>query len=515
MTPITLVNIRNLTITYVNSTVFNNFSFSVMAGEIVVIVGANGCGKSTILKLLIEKFKNNKNYLEDNQIKQQGIIELKKDIELSYLPQNLRNDWTIDKTESDDYSKISKVSKLNLKYNFDGCNNSIDKLSDGQLQKYAIIDTLTSQADLFLLDEPTNYLDIDGLTALEDNLLQLKNDNRGIVIVTHDRTLTDNIADRTIYISQNGIYECHGGYQTAWSLKTSDLDSRKNRAKEIKRRIKNLQEDVRRRKGWSNLKEKQKIGAGGAKAFIARKAKKMAKRAMSVNKKVEKEIEELKQDKILKKRDINLSFPDYEIKHRNVFTVKNLFFSYSITDDQSNSLLNNITIEASTNDKICLLGCNGAGKSTLFKLIMEELEPHEGSVYRHPHLNMQYINQGLIGYFKKERLLDNFDGLAEESKVRQYLGAALLRREKVTDLIKNFSHGELMRAAIVKCILEKTEFLLLDEPTSQLDIESIEVLENLLVNYQGGFLIISHDRTFVSNVAEKLYVLENNIIKQI
>ena len=515
MMPKTLINIRNLSVAYINRTILNKFSFSVIAGEIVVIVGANGCGKSTILKLLFENYRNNKNYLEDNQIQLQGNLELKNDIELSYLPQNLRLDWVENDKNSEDYSKISKVLKLNQKYKFDECFNSTDELSDGQLQKYAIIDILTSEADLFLLDEPTNYLDIDGLTALEDNLLQLKRENRAIVIVTHDRTLTDNVADRTIYISQNGIYECHGGYQTAWSLKTSDLESRKNHAKELKRRINTLQQDVRRRKGWSNLKEKQKIGAKRAKAFIAHKAKKMAKRAQAINKRVEKKIEELKQDKILKKRDINLSFPDYEIKHRNVFAVKNLSFSYSNEKDQSKYLLNGILLEADTTDKICLLGCNGSGKSTLFKLIMGELKPYSGSVYLHPNLNVQYINQGLIGYFKQNRLLDNFIGIDEEAKVRQYLGAALIRREKVTDFIENFSHGELMRAAIVKCILEKTEFLLLDEPTSYLDIESIEILESLLINYQGGFLIISHDRTFVSNVADKLYLLENNKIKQI
>jgi len=193
MMPKTLVNIKNLSVTYTNRTVLNKFSFSVIAGEIVVIVGANGCGKSTILKLLFEKYRNNKNYLEDNQIQLQGAIELKNDAEISYLPQNLRFDWVENDKNSEDYSKISKVSKLNQKYKFDECFNS-----------------------------------------------------------------------------------------------TSDLESRKNHAKELKRLINTLQQDVRRRKGWSNLKEKQKIGAGGAKAFIAHKAKKMAKRAQAINKRVEK-----------------------------------------------------------------------------------------------------------------------------------------------------------------------------------------------------------------------------------
>lgn len=97
--------------------------------------------------------------------------------------------------------------------------------------------------------------------------------------------------------------------------------------------------------------------------------------------------------------------------------------------------------------------------------------------------------------------------------VRQYLGAALIRKDKVTEPIDQFSHGELMRSAIVKCILSKAEFLFLDEPTTHLDIESIEVLEHLLQNFNGGFLLISHDRSFVSNVADKLYMLEDGRLR--
>lgn len=142
MIPKTFINIRNLSVTYINNTVLTNFSFSVMAGEIVVIVGANGCGKSTILKLLVENYNKNNNFLDDNQIHLNGTLELKNDIELVYLPQNLRFDWDASENNSDDYQKISETSRLNQKFNFDGVPNSINELSDGQLQKYAIIDIL-------------------------------------------------------------------------------------------------------------------------------------------------------------------------------------------------------------------------------------------------------------------------------------------------------------------------------------------------------------------------------------
>lgn len=506
----TLLNIKDLSLSFINQTVLSDLSLSIIAGEIVAIVGANGCGKSTILNVINNIYNDNSTIFEEKQLKINGIIELKKNIGLVYLPQNLRLDWKAENKNDDDYHRLSKISRLNEKFKLDKAGDNINELSDGQLQKHAIIETLSSPADLFLLDEPSNYLDIDGMTALEDSLLEIKEESRSVILVTHDRSLTDNVADRTYYITHNGIFKCHGGYQQAWSLKSNVLEARTHRTEQLKNRIKNLQLDVRRRKGWSALKEKQKKGAGAGKPFIAKKSKKMAQRAAAVNKRIEAEIEKMKKEKVFEVKEINLSFPEYEVKHRDVFSIENLSFSYSDTD-----LLKEISLKAETSDKICLMGRNGSGKSTLLKLINKELEPKSGSVHLHPNMNLQYISQGLNNFFKHEKLLDNFIGLDDESKIRQYLGAVHLRRDKVTEKIGQFSYGELMRAAIVKCILEKAEFLILDEPTSHLDIESIEVLESLLNNFQGGYFIISHDRTFVSNVAEKLYLLDDNRIKLI
>jgi ATPase subunit of ABC transporter with duplicated ATPase domains len=141
---------------------------------------------------------------------------------------------------------------------------------------------------------------------------------------------------------------------------------------------------------------------------------------------------------------------------------------------------------------------------------MGKLTPQRGSCYRNEGVRIAHVPQGLTGFFRHDRLLDNFDDCdCDQTTIRKYLGAVQIRNEKACDRIGSFSYGELMRAAIVKCILMRAEFMFLDEPTSHLDIESIEVLEQLLQSFPGGFLLISHDRSFVANVAEKLYTLDD------
>ena len=132
------------------------------------------------------------------------------------------------------------------------------------------------------------------------------------------------------------------------------------------------------------------------------------------------------------------------------------------------------------------MGTNGTGKSTITKLITGELDLFEGKRYINKNVHYHYLPQGLNGFFRESTLLDNFTSLElHQTAVRQHLGGVLIQGDKVTEPIKNFSLGELMRAAIIKCILEKAEFLLLDEPTSHLDIESVEILEQLLQNFPG------------------------------
>lgn len=502
----TILNIKDLSVTIITKRIVEGVSLSVGRGQIVALVGANGCGKSTILRVIRAYADNSMDELDRQNTKIGGSVTLSRNLAVAHMPQNPRQDWQPGDNVPPERRRI--VAALSESFGSDPEDKDPSKLSDGQLQKTVVIDTLTRDADLYLLDEPTNYLDLTGITALENQLEAMKRKGAAVLLVTHDRELTDNIADRTVCITPNGIYHCEGGFSNAWSLTTSDFENRRKQASDIKRRIKKLQEDVERHASWSAAKEKSKRGAGSAKPTIAKQAKKMAKRAQAVTSRVKREIEELNIRKPFVPKKLNLSFPQYDVRSCQAFSLREVSFNYG--GSERTNLLSDITINGDTSTKACLMGANGAGKSTLFGLITGRLQPIVGECYRHPTVNIVYLPQGLHGYFDRPTLLENFVGCGSETDIRQYLGAALLRRDKVTEPITNFSQGELMRAAIVKCILQKAEYLLMDEPTSHLDIESIEVLEALLGSFPGGFLIVSHDRRFVQNVADRLYLLERS-----
>jgi ATP-binding cassette subfamily F protein 3 len=212
---------------------------------------------------------------------------------------------------------------------------------------------------------------------------------------------------------------------------------------------------------------------------------------------------------------VNLSFPRCEIRNRRVFSLVKVGFSYgSQPANTRDYLLSAITLSAGTKDKLCLMGANGSGKSTILKLAQRLLKPTEGQVRLNRNVDTAYVPQGLVGFFPRRRLLDNFSETGQdETTIRRFLGGALIRKDKAGDRLDSFSYGELMRAAIVKCILIGAEFLFLDEPTSHLDIESVAVLERLLSNFAGGFLLVSHDRSLVANTADSLYLIESGRLR--
>jgi len=511
-----LVSFKNVSIGLPDRLLVRGLSFSVQSGRLLALVGANGCGKSTILNLVESRHTGRDDLSDDSDVRASGEINLAPGISLVHLPQLLQANRDL---VHRNYSLLPELSgravRLCDEFQVIEAAEPADRLSDGEIQKRAIIRTLLEDHDLYLLDEPTNYLDIAGITAFENHVAALKDRGKGIILVTHDRTLTDNLADSTLLISEHGIYRTVGGCSRARSVRSTDLASRHRLAKAIKRKIGELQDDCRRRAGWAAQKEKQKIGARGAKAHISRLSKKMAKRAKAIQRRAEREVERLTETRPFVPKKLHLQFPPYDVRNRRVFSLDGVSFRYDgpsgaeATRDESR-LLQDISLSATTRDKICLMGANGSGKSTIIRLIQRQLTPLAGRCYLNDGVTTEYVPQGLEGFFKAGTLLDNFAACnCNETAVRQHLGAALIRKDKAREPIDRFSYGELMRAAIVKCILSRAEFLYLDEPTSHLDIESIEVLEELLCGFAGGFLLISHDRSFVGNVADSLHMLRD------
>ncbi|UCG60787.1 MAG: ABC-F family ATP-binding cassette domain-containing protein [Candidatus Zixiibacteriota bacterium] len=507
-----LLNIKDLSVTMSGERLFEELSLSIEPGELVAVIGGNGCGKTTLLNLIIARATGRPYMVNDTTFAVDGSIMMPPGTIPAYLPQKITGAaLSADGARSGSRSVLARLSQ---DFGITGPDRSLDVLSGGELQKLGLVRVLASAAALYLLDEPTNYLDIGGITALEYHLSRLKESGKGILAVTHDRALANNLADRTILITGRGIYATVGGAEAVKALEAVSVESRRHKAKEISKKIEQLQQDARAKAGWSARSESRKMGGGMSKPYFAKLSKRMAKRAKVVERRIEKKTEELAQSKPFVPKKLDLCFPRYKVRNRNVFRFENVSFGYKGARDAGEMLLNEVVFAATTRDRICLMGDNGSGKTTIIKLIQRMLSPSSGRVHTNDKLKLAYIPQDLDDFFTGDTLLDNFgDCGMPESTVRQHLGSVMIRRDKVYNPVEKFSRGELMRAAVTKCVLLRAEFLLLDEPTSNLDVESIEVLERVLNEFDGGFLVISHDRAFAANVCDRLYVLRGGRLR--
>jgi len=507
-----LANIKKLTITIHDDLLFENCSFSIHRGVLQVLIGGNGCGKSTLLEYLYSQGSSKLLNLNDTVFDINGSISFPSGVSISYLPQVPRDVMDIiPMIKSEMNLNPGILQGMYTSFGIDYEPADSDAFYDGEFPKLAIIRTILSDVDIYIFDEPTNYLDITGIIALEEHLHRLKQNGKAILMVTHDRALADNLADQTILLTPHVVYSTVGGASQALSIRISDRESRRRQASDIGKKIAQLQKDARSKAGWSAKSESKKKGAGSSKPYFAKLSARMAKRAKAVMHRAEKEQEKLQKVKPFVPKELNLHFPEYQVRNREMFRLEKMSFGY---DQSKEILLSKIDLASSTTDRICLMGANGTGKTTIVKIIRNKFDPSNGIRYINRNVKTAYVPQGLTDFFRADSLLDNFNDTGfDQTTIRQYLGAAFLRKNKVENSIDTFSRGELMRAAIVKCILSRAEFLFLDEPTTHLDIESIEVLEHLLQEFQGGFLLISHDRAFVSNVSDKLYMLENGHVK--
>ena len=217
----------------------------------------------------------------------------------------------------------------------------------------------------------------------------------------------------------------------------------------------------------------------------------------------------LKEEKPFVEKPINLSFLEYPVPSRVVLRAQQLEKRF-----EERTVLSNVSIDCSTRDRIGIIGENGSGKTTLIRILVNDLPADAGDCYRNDAVRWVYLPQDIRQFFAYEVLMDNLTRYDHsEVFIRQALGAARIRNERVFSKVGELSRGELMRCALVAAILAKAEFLFLDEPTNHLDIESLEVLHSLIEQFSGGVLFISHDRYFIAQQAKTLYWLTGGSLR--
>lgn len=518
---------RGLNLFFGDRILFDNIEFTFREGGKYGLVGRNGTGKTTLLKVLIGEI-----------VPQSGEIDIPGHYTLGYLSQVLIVDETltvrenanlafesINKTEKqlatmngelanrDDYESegyhdlIQRIADMTERLSYLGVENreaeiekvlrglgftertmdkSTGKLSGGWKMRVQLAQMLLSGPSVLLLDEPTNHLDIDSIIWLEKFL---KNYPGIVILISHDRQFLDNII--------SDVYELHNGSIEYYPTNYSGYLIEKEERMRIRQAAYENQQKL--------IAEKQKT----IERFRAKATK--ASMAQSMEKSLEKmeKLDEVVEDTAR----VNLNFLPVRRSANEVSKIEGAGKAFG-----DNVVFSDVSMEILRGDRVAFVGQNGQGKSTLTKLIVGEWKPTEGNVRMGNNVDLGYFAQNQVEFLPgNETPLSYMESEASASmrpKVRSILGAFLFSGEEVEKKIKVLSGGERTRLALARMLLEPVNFLVLDEPTHHLDMQTKTILKQALEDFEGTLLVISHDRDLLAGLTDKTYEFRNGAVKE-
>lgn len=516
-----LYQICNGVVQFGAETILEDINFEIRDTEKIAIVGRNGCGKTTLLKLIAGEIDLTKRdsdedmyiakagkpeigYLkqmtfEDNTISlekevrkvfahmvemQKQLEELRKKMEENPDEKNVKNytDYQENFTFIGGYYYEKEYETVIRKFGFteEDKQKPLAEFSGGQRTKIAFMKLLLSKPDILLLDEPTNHLDIDTIEWLEN---YLKNYSKAVVLVSHDRMFLDKIVDVVYEIEYGTPARYPGNY-------THFLEEKKKNWEKMAKDYSLQQKEIAR-----------------LYAIVDKFKNKPTKVAMTKSKlKAIEHMDKLEAPARYDTKTFHLNFEPKRESVKDVLRVMNLAIGYE-------EVLSRISLEIKKGDKVGIIGGNGIGKSTFLKTIVSELPALEGSFSFGAQVDVGYFDQQLAQYSSEKTVLqdfwDEYPALLQQD-VRSALGAFLFSQEEVFKTVSMLSGGERVRLALCKLFKSKPNFLILDEPTNHMDILSKETLESMLKAFPGTLLFVSHDRYFVNQVANKLLVFDED-----
>jgi len=498
---------ENLCKTYDGKTVFDNISGRIDEGDKIGIIGANGVGKTTLIRLILgieEADKGRIQYpslpLKTLYIEQSPMFS--KDISVYEAVYNALMGSGVEVDEAD--MKVQKALGI-LGFPKEIWNQKAVNLSGGEKTKLLLCKMIVSDFDFLILDEPTNHLDMKTCQWLEEYLSSLK---KTILVVSHDRYFLDKVVNRIWELSADRLEAYEGNYT---DYKVQKEDEIKNIIKEYnkqQREIQNLKKVISERKNWYASAHK----SAGQNDFLRAKAKKHA----SIFKAMERKLEKLEASRIDKPREA--VSPAFDIINKNNTLEKlppYLVKAQGITKYFNNRLIfKNISFNIRRGDKIALIGPNGTGKTTLLRIINNIDNEYEGDLTINPSIRVGYLDQELNNLDNKKTILENI--MSQEISIgeaRLLLACLLFRGDDVYKKVDNLSMGEKGRVAFAKLILSGANLLILDEPTNYMDILSKEKIEEVLQDFAGAVIFVSHDRYFIKRIANRIFRLEDKKLK--
>ncbi|WP_273403703.1 ABC transporter ATP-binding protein [Actinobacillus porcinus] len=511
-----LISLTNGYLSFSDAPLLDHADLHIEANERVCLVGRNGAGKSTLLKILA-----------GDVIMDDGKLQFERDLVVSRLEQDpprhaegnvfdyvaegighlsdlLKEYHHISTALETDYSEnlLNQLSQVQAKLEHENGwqfenkikevlgklalnpNTLLSDLSGGWLRKAALARALVCDPDVLLLDEPTNHLDVEAIEWLEEFLLGF---DGSIVFISHDRSFIRKMATRIVDLDRGQLVSYSGDYDTYLTTKEENLRVEALQNELFDKKL--AQEEVWIRQG---IKARRTRNEGRVRALKALREERRQRREVLGTAKLQ----------------LDTSSRSGKI----VFEVENA--SYEI---EGKKLLSNFSTTILRGDKIALVGPNGCGKTTFIKLLLEQLKPTEGSIRCGTKLDIAYFDQYRVDLDPEKTVMDNVaDGKQDievngvKRHVLGYLQDFLFPPKRAMTPVKALSGGERNRLLLAKLLLKPNNLLILDEPTNDLDVETLELLEEILADYQGTLLIVSHDRQFIDNVATECYMFEGN-----
>ncbi|MDH1301137.1 ATP-binding cassette domain-containing protein [Achromobacter sp. GD03932] len=476
----TLITLTDIQLAYGHHPLLDHADFAIQAGERIGLIGRNGAGKSSLLRLL-----DGRTQPDDGDIARSSGLRVATVEQEPELDENATVFDVVCNVEGDheDWQRPSRVRSVLEKLGLPA-DVQIAGLSGGTRKRVALARALVDEPDLLLLDEPTNHLDFEGIAWLEDMLRAWKG---AAVIITHDRRFLDAVATRIVELDRGRLLSFPGNFSQWQERKAQWLESERLEQARFDKLL--AQEEVWIRKGV----EARRTRNEGRVRRLERLRVERAERRERVG-------------------DVSLALAEGQRSGKLVAEldhVNKAFGDKIVVDDYSTTILRG--------DRIGIIGPNGAGKTTLLKLILGEMQPDSGTTRLGTNVAVAYFDQMRAQLDENATLVDIISPGSEwveiggaRKHVMSYLGDFLFSPARAGSPVRSLSGGERARLLLARLFARPANILVLDEPTNDLDIETLELLEELLQEYQGTVLLVSHDRAFLNNVVTQTIAYEGN-----
>lgn len=478
-----LISLQDIFIAFGGPLVLDCVNLQIQKGEKVCLLGRNGAGKTTLLKLINSDLEPDK-----------GIIARQQGLTTAYLPQEVPqtisgqvfqvvlDGFEKHTLETDSKWEIHRQTNTLISRMALDANASFQSLSAGMKRRVLLARALVSKPDIILLDEPTNHLDIESINWLEEFLSRYEGT---LLFVTHDRMLVKKLANRIIELDRGKLSSWDCDYQTYLERKEAALDAEKEQWNVFDKKLAKEEEWLRR----------------GVKARLARDEGRVnALMKMREERRVRREL----------MGTVRIYLQEAKRSGKLVIEAENVCFGFN-----EKLIIHVFSTLIMRGDRVGIIGPNGSGKTTLLQVLLGRLQPQQGSIRLGSNLEVIYFDQ-LRGQLEEEKTVqdnvaDGNDRVLINGKNRHiigYLQDFLFSPERARTPVKVLSGGERNRLLLAKLFAKPSNLLVMDEPTNDLDMETLELLENLLLKYKGTLLLVSHDREFLNNVITSTLALE-------